>query len=221
MSKKWLVQLKGKEGLRPDALDAEIRSVFDEDHLLTPDDVRGEHATLREVVVSGGWPTLDQARGRVYFALDNGGSYRDDYLADHAGLAGRVMFTDSPSSADEAAFIKRNDANASDITSLVQQGFLVRTRSDAETQQAQSNDTTLRELAFASGAQFVSTDYPNPDLDLSEYVVEFEDGALFRCNPINSREGCSFVPEPSLALLQGISLLSLACLGRARRRTWH
>jgi hypothetical protein len=113
-----------------------------------------------------------------------------------------VMFTDSPSTADEAAFIKRNDPSATDITTLVQQGFLVRTRGDAETQEALLNDATRRDLAFSTGAQFVSTDYPVPDLSLSDYSVVFADDMSFRCNPVNSSPGCTFVPEPSLALLQ-------------------
>lgn len=36
-----------------DALDAEIRSVFGDGHLITPDMVRGRHATLREGVLAG------------------------------------------------------------------------------------------------------------------------------------------------------------------------
>ncbi len=201
-----------------DALDAEILSVFDASHILTPDDVRGARATLREAVLLDGWPTLDEARGLVYFALDNGGSYLTDYVTGHASLAGRVMFTDSPSASDEAAFIKRNDPAAVDIGTLVGQGFLVRTRADSETQEAIVNDTTRRDQAFASGAQFVSTDYPVADPLLSTYSVEFAGGTSFRCNPVNSPLDCTFVPEPSLALLQIAALATLARVGSRRRR---
>ncbi|HWJ97081.1 MAG TPA: Ca2+-dependent phosphoinositide-specific phospholipase C, partial [Acidimicrobiales bacterium] len=38
-----------------DGLDAEIRSVFDEDQIITPDDVRGDHATLEEAVLAKDW----------------------------------------------------------------------------------------------------------------------------------------------------------------------
>jgi hypothetical protein len=55
-----------------DALDAEIRAVFDAGRLITPDQVRGDHATLREGVLAGGWPTVGEARGKVFFALDEG-----------------------------------------------------------------------------------------------------------------------------------------------------
>ena len=36
--------------------------------VLTPDDVRGHHATLPEAITQDGWPTLDSARGQVIFA---------------------------------------------------------------------------------------------------------------------------------------------------------
>src|ERR1700678_2430766 len=39
-----------------DALDAEIRSVFQPDEMITPDDVRGNYNTLNEVVLAGNWP---------------------------------------------------------------------------------------------------------------------------------------------------------------------
>ena len=69
-----------------DALDAEIRSVFDEEHMITPDDVRGDTATLGAAVAANGWPVLGEVRGKVLFTLDNGG-LRDLYLAGHPSLA--------------------------------------------------------------------------------------------------------------------------------------
>ncbi|MCU1371199.1 MAG: hypothetical protein JWO77_2393, partial [Ilumatobacteraceae bacterium] len=41
-----------------EVLDDEIRSVFSADDLITPDDVRGDRATLEEAVLGDGWPTL-------------------------------------------------------------------------------------------------------------------------------------------------------------------
>jgi len=175
-----------------DDLDAEIRSVFSEDHMITPDDVRGGHATLEEAVLAGGWPTLWEAQGKVLFALDNGGSVRDDYVAGHPSLAGRVMFTSSDLGQPEAAFVKLNDplGNEQVIADLVADGYIVRTRADADTIDARNGDTTRRDAALASGAQFVSTDYPVPDPFGMGYVVEIPDGAPARCNPINSVPDC-------------------------------
>ena len=170
-----------------DRIDAEIRSVFPSDRLLVPDDVRGDFATLEAAVLTDGWPLLAQARGKIMFALDNTNSARDIYIEGHPSLAGRVMFTDSPAGTPEAAFMKRNNplANPGDIEALVTQGYMVRTRADADTVQARSNDTTQRDAALASGAHFISTDYPVPDVRFSNYQVTLPGGHIARCNPVN------------------------------------
>lgn len=179
-----------------DALDAEIASVFPPEQVLTPDDVRGAHATLDAAVTSGGWPTLGEARGKVLFLMDNGEPFRSTYLAGHPALAGRMMFTNaSPGDAD-AAFVKRNNptgANQAEIAELVRQGYVVRTRADADTVQARTGDTTMRDAALASGAQWVSTDYPVEGRAArfgTDYVAQLPGGAPARCNPVNTGLHC-------------------------------
>jgi hypothetical protein len=50
------------------------------------------------------------------------------------------------------------------IRDLVGRGYVVRTRADADTREARADDPTRRRLALASGAQWVSTDYPAPGI---------------------------------------------------------
>lgn len=177
-----------------DALDHEIRSVFPPGQLLTPDDVRGGRATLREAIELDGWPTLAASRGKVMFCLDNEGEEKGLYLDGHASLAGRAMFTSSRPPAAEAAFVKLNDpvGDFDLIQELVGQGYVVRTRADADTLQARSGDTTQREAALASGAQFVSTDYPVPNEAFGTgYVVAIPGGMPAGCNPISAPAACT------------------------------
>jgi Phosphoinositide phospholipase C, Ca2+-dependent len=179
-----------------DALDAEIRSVFPEQQLLTPAAVRGSHPTLEDAVLTEGWPTLGAARGKVMFLMDNAGRYRTDYLAGHPNLDGRVLFTNANPGQPDAAFVKRNDPlgpNVAAIQDLVHRGYLVRTRADADTVQARTGDTTQRDAALLSGAQFVSTDYPVPGRAQplgTDYVAQIPDGDPARCNPINTGTHC-------------------------------
>lgn len=168
-------------------VDEEVRSVFSDDRLITPDDVRGDAVTLEQAVLTNGWPPLSWARGRIMFALDNGGNIRDQYVDGYPSLTGRVMFTDSPSGTAEAAFMKKNNPLASpgEIADLVAQGYIVRTRADADTTQSRENDSTRAEAALSSGAQFISTDYPVPDTTFSSYQVTIPGGGIARCNPVN------------------------------------
>jgi len=170
-----------------DLIDTEIRSVFDDSQLILPDDVRGDDVTLELAVLTRGWPPLSEVRGKVMFALDNGGEKRDLYVEGHTSLEGRILFTDSPPGTPEAAFMKRNNplSNPGEIETLVEQGYMVRTRADADTEQARSGDTTRRDAALNSGAHFISTDYPVPDPDFTDYQVQLPGGGEARCNPVN------------------------------------
>jgi hypothetical protein len=195
-----LVEAKSEQGLfiEPipfgpaefDDLDAEIRVVFPDDQLITPDDVRGSAETLEAAVLSGGWPTLAEARGRILFALDNGGGDRLDYLEGHPSLEGRVMFTSSAPGEADAAFLKLNDPLAAEIEDRVREGYIVRTRADADTIEARENSTLRRDEALRSGAQFVSTDYPVANPLFSDYAVEIPGGMPGRCNPVSAPPGC-------------------------------
>ena len=170
-----------------DSVDAEIRSIFAAEEILTPDRLRGRHSTLAEAVRIGGWPTIESCRGLVMFALDNEGTIRDRYLDGHPSLKGRAMFATVDPTDPAAAWFKINDpvADFDRIQRLVKAGFLVRTRADADTRQARTADVSMRDQALASGAQFVSTDYAEPDPRFPTYSVRFEGGLIARSNPVS------------------------------------
>lgn len=181
-------------------IDREIREVFEADHLIIPDDVRGDFETLEEAILQNGWPTLRESRGKVMLALDNTGRHKNDYLSGSPNLQNRVMFVSSEPGEPTAGFIKMNDVTdvGDQIKTYTADGFLVRTRSDIPTVEARSGDTTRRDLALESGAQFVSTDYPEESPYGSGYKVELPGATgVARCNPVSAPESCenSFIKE--------------------------
>jgi hypothetical protein len=174
-----------------DALDAEIRSVFPESEIITPDQVRGRYATLPEAVAHGGWPTLKAARGKVVFLLDQQ-NVTATYVAGHPALKGRVLFTNATAGAPDAAFVEQNEGTPEAIAALVKQGYIVRTRSDADTKEGRTGDTTQRDKALRSGAQMVSTDYPWYEPSRwTGYTVSLPGRASVRCNPVTAPKICS------------------------------
>lgn len=181
---------------RMDAIDAEIRSVFRRRRIIAPDDVRGSRRTLEAAVLRGGWPELADSRGKVLFLMDNGEPYRSSYLAGHPGLRGRLVFTNSTPGQPDAAFIKLNDpagAGFALIRDAVRRGYVVRTRADADTQEARAGDPRRRRQALASGAQWVSTDYPAPGIAArfgSSYSVRLPGDRPARCNPVTAPRRC-------------------------------
>jgi hypothetical protein len=185
------------DGAALDALDAEIRSVFDEDRLITPDDVRRPRLSLEQSVLRHGWPSLDRSRGKVAFLLDNDpGPIRDAYRAGRPNLEGRVLFTNSRRGFPDAAFIKRNEPrneNTAQIQELVRDGYLVRTRSDVPLTTILEGDVLQLAKALESGAQIVSTDFPVPGMAArygSDFVAQLPNGGVARCNPVNASRSC-------------------------------
>lgn len=180
------------EGL--DAVDADILAAFGRDRIVAPDDVRGDHATLRDAVRARAWPTVEAARGKVLLIHDTTPRLTALYAEGHPNLVGRMMFGLHDEAASEAAvFNIQNPTTESDrIRRLVGEGFLVRTRADANTLEARRGDLTRLHAATASGAQLISTDYyPGaPDPAGLGFVVRLADG-MDQTNPLASVAGGS------------------------------
>lgn len=176
-----------------DALDREVRAVFPRQAMIVPDDVQGGYPTLREAVLHNNWPTLGQARGKVLFALDEDPAKVEVYRGSRRSLEGRVFFVNTEETSPAAAYLTLNDpmADGARIRAAVNQGFLVRTRADAGTQEARRDDVSRRDAAFASGAQFVSTDYLWADDRLGNgYQIRLANRAAAVCNPIRAASRC-------------------------------
>jgi hypothetical protein len=176
-----------------DELEAEVLAVFPEDQIITPDDVRGDHNSLSDAVADGGWPTLGEARGKVLFSLVDTGESADVYREDAPALEGKLFFTSATPGDPDAAFVRVDDpiADADLLAEALATGYLVRTRSDVPTANARTGDTTQRDAALASGAQYVSTDFyaERPEFGTG-YVVVLPGGAVLRCSPVAASSAC-------------------------------
>ena len=157
-------------------LDTQIEQSF-EGKLIWPKDVVGLN-----------WPRIDQAWGKFLFVLDEAGLKQERYLIDWDS---RPMFTTVEPPHPAAAILIVNDPvkNQTSIRDLVDRGYMVRTRADADTREARFNETGRKLAAMSSGAQAISTDYyvPSTHFD-SAYQLE----PFIRCNPINTSSLCSF-----------------------------
>ena len=169
-----------------DRLDSLLRTVFPAARCITPDDLRGTAATLRQAVETKGWPTLAASRGKVLFILHDEGKLRDFYVKGHPSLRGRVMFVRSDETRDDAATLVMDNPRDSDIPRLVKTGFFIRTRADGDLHTDRPGRPSRLKAAMESGAQIVSTDFPAGEPQAgSGYLVEFPGAAPCRVNPIN------------------------------------
>ena len=168
--------------------------------LFTPDEFRGSLANL-PLAVKRGWPQLSVMGGRFIVVLDARAAHIQDYIKGHPALTERAMFANALEGTPEAAIRIVNNpiADFDLIQDLVTQGYIVRTRSDADTREARTGDTTRRDRAFASGAHIISTDYYLPDARFnSAFKVAFPGGlpgdVAARCNPVSRPEDCTIKP---------------------------
>lgn len=190
------IQLEPKDGHYPDvaeqrfvALEKEILSVFPRELVITPDEVKGSAATLREAITTTGWPTLGATRGRVLFYLDRSDAYRDAYTRGKKDLNGRLIFADADETDGFAAVLVRNSPGTA-VTELVKKGFVVRTMTDVSVGASLKGDGSQLPAALASGAHILSTDFP-AKIPATSYFVEIPAGTPSRCNPVTAPAECT------------------------------
>ncbi|MDG1205910.1 MAG: phosphatidylinositol-specific phospholipase C1-like protein [Pseudomonadales bacterium] len=174
-------------------LDQVIKSTLGQ-KLYTPDDLRGSQSSLYAAIKKG-WPALNTLRGKFIFVLDHTGAKLETYIEGHEALRNRAMFVNAMEGTPEAAIRIINDPveQFDYIQTLVSQGYIVRTRADADTVEARTGNTKRRSAAFRSGAQIISTDYYQEKNQFgSDYKVMFSEGIIARCNPVTSIIDCEF-----------------------------
>ena len=156
-------------------LDAEIHSVFDQypEMLYTPAQLRDTFLTTSSRLKAEGWPSLNEALGKVFIILD--GDFQGLYTADLTKGIDRPMFIYGQPGASETAFVIRNEpqGNEEEIRALTEM-YMVRTRTDAGTLEARSQDYSRYNAVMRSQAQIITTDYYRADPVLSPFVVSIE-----------------------------------------------
>lgn len=170
-----------------DLLDQSLKDNLGLDHLIIPDDIRGNYPSLEMAILKGKWPSLKKARGKFIFILDENDIKRDYYMKGHPSLKGRVLFADANPGMPEAAIHIMNDAKKDKwmIQEMVKKGYIIRTRADADTQEARLNDRSTFEAALESNAQIITTDYYQKSTHFkSDYIVHFPEGGFIRENPL-------------------------------------
>ena len=91
------------------------------------------------VSASDGQPLLKNAKGKFIFVLDETGGKIALYSKGHPSLKGRSLFVNAASGTPEAAILIGNNPKTDNIGSLVREGYIVRTRADADTREARTS----------------------------------------------------------------------------------
>ena len=142
----------------------EVIRRFVGDRLITPDDVRREHVSLRQAIEIDGWPTLGESRGKFLFMLTSNSDQSLDYTSGGKHLRGRAMFMRARQGQLDlpwAAVVKPDGPDVSiidparDARMIISATTCVATMTDAMC----ARD---RDLALSRGVNVLLDDYPRP-----------------------------------------------------------
>jgi len=150
-------------------LDSLISDTFG-DALFGPSDMIEENKPLKQTIQTSGWPYLDSLLGKVIFVM-HPGKFVPMYYEMDTTLLTQSMFLGvdyNDLDKDYASFVVHNDPNIEAIQEMVDDGFIVRTRMDANLIQNEENQKN----AVLSGAQMLTSDFTigRSDLDASEAI---------------------------------------------------
>jgi hypothetical protein len=177
-----------------DGLDAMFLEAFPRDRILTPDDVQGEHDSIREALMTDGWPTLGETRDHIMFLmLERDNEHSRAYTEDHTTLEGRIAFVQAdPDQFDLpwAAVTKLdNPADEENIAAAHERWILVASNTGAANGSYDGNHE--RRLAgLANGVHMLCDDIPGP-IDGREYWLDMPGGTPSLCNPVSAPQECT------------------------------
>ena len=169
----------------------EINLTWPAELQITPADVQGNISDLRTAVTTVGWPTVEESRGKVVFVLLDKTEIRDYYVSQNPTLLNQSMFAiveENHSLASVISFVNP-ETHGDRLRNASEMGFMVRTRPDVATVEAQEVNYTRFELAMLTGANFITTDFPGSDLEV-EYAIWLPQGPVM-CNPQTAPSHCT------------------------------
>lgn len=182
-----------------------LTQTWTRERLLTPALVQRGYDSILAGLSAEGWPSLGEVRGKLLVVLHAGGDLRDAYLAAAGGTEARLMFPDAYGDINTsyAAYHSMNNpiGSQSAIQAVVRAGHLVRTRSDADGEESDTLDYTRANAALASGAHFISTDFPSLATE-ARYGFVIPEGTPSRCNRLTAPQNCSPAAIENLAGLE-------------------
>lgn len=168
-------------------LEAEILSVWPRRRIITPDDVKGAHATLREAVQAGDWPTLGEARGKAVFVLleddHETGSLHAEYTNGNTSLDGKLMFATALESDPYGAILSINSPHDTRIEAAARQGFIVRTMPGDPFVDGAFTSRADLEAGLDGYAHILSNDDPVPGR-ADDYWLDLKGGNPTRCHKL-------------------------------------
>lgn len=175
----------------PQVLEPVILRAFAREKLITPAWLRGSHASLRQRVMTAGWPRLDEARGKVMFSLVNRDDRARAYSHEHTSLDDRLMFINATADQIGMPWAVVTEVSPDDPAAIAKAhaGRLMTVSNICAIDM--SDETCQQRLgsALQSGIHMLKDDLPFA-ISGRSYVLKLP-GTSPGCNPVSAPPGCA------------------------------
>lgn len=150
-------------------------------HLYKPSDLMIDDLTVKQTITTLGWPSVHELLGKVMIVL-HPNNFNDRYESIDPTMKSQAMFIGSYSDDldhDYTSFIVHNHVDVESIQSLIDQGYIVRTRMD----ESLIFDHNRYMDALISGAQILTSDFTAGRKDLDDdFVIDLGGHMIIRYN---------------------------------------
>lgn len=161
------------------------------DKLITPDLVRGDHASLRDALDSEGWPTLGEVRGKIMFMILNGDHPSvADYTYASTSLDGRLMFVGVDDFTLPYAAVSKINDPASPTLVDAHAAHIVTASNTCSAADDDAECIAALPAALAGGSHGLMDDFPAA-VEGMRYFLDFADGNPARCNDATAPIECT------------------------------
>jgi len=171
-------------------VDAEIRDILG-DRVLTPDELQNGHESLQVAVQKDGWPSVEAARGRFVFMLDQDDRTPTVYLKGNS-LEGRVMFPRANEETLNSPWaVVAKTGPGSFHNAALQKNFMLSVNLCSPENKAAECVTRLQN-SLAAGTQILMDDFEgdSPKQSLDGYYLQLREQLTANCNPVTAGSLC-------------------------------
>ena len=177
-----------------DALDAVIRGALPPERLYEPDEFKRGRASMREALLTAGWPTLAETRGQVMLVLlDVDLPHNRDYTHHYEHIDGRAMFARASETQYElpwGVIAKIDDpGDAAAIAAARAAGLLIASNTGSAGTSDADNAARLA-AGIANGSHMLCDDFPAP-VPGQAYYLDLPGGTPSICNPQTAPKECT------------------------------
>jgi hypothetical protein len=173
------------------AIETVISKVFGQGKLITPAWLKGAHASPHERIAAAGWPTIEEARGRVMFSIINRDARTRQYAHDFTSLDDRLMFVNA--APDQLglswASITKVDVGQTDDIARAHAAHLIVAANTCAINMSDGDCLTRLTGAVSNGIHMLHDDLPFAIAGRT-YFLDLPGGSP-GCNPVTAPPGCA------------------------------